>query len=327
MTRLRALFATFLLLLAAPLAAQAPDPAGLWALQADGRVVALIEVRRDSAAPGGWAGAWIRPDRLSITSSHAAYDIGGPVVRRPIRGATTRGDMLILIVQARTPEAEPDTFLFRLIDRDHAEFGWDDPRFPLMALIRADPGAAVASDWAPGEHPLNTPRPSNAEMSAIFEADQADRRPGAGAAIDWSVVGPRDRARQARTLELLNTGALRSGEDFFHAAFIFQHGHEPGDYLIAHTLAVIAGARGRPDAVWIAAATLDRYLQNIGQKQIYGTQFSTPREGATTQEPYDRALISDALRQALGVPPQADQERQRAEFEARARPAGPPPPR
>ena len=46
----------------------------------------------------------------------------------------------------------------------------------------------------------------------------------------------------------------------------------------------------------------------------------------TTQDPYDRALISDALRQALGVPPQAELERRRAEIEAgfRARPATPP---
>ena len=42
----------------------------------------------------------------------------------------------------------------------------------------------------------------------------------------------------------------------------------------------------------------------------------------TTQDPYDRTLVSDALRAALGVPDQAAQERRRAEFEARARAAG-----
>jgi hypothetical protein len=78
-------------------------------------------------------------------------------------------------------------------------------------------------------------------------------------------------------------------------------------------------ARGRPDATWIAAATLDRYLQNIGQPQVYGTQFSTPPGRPTTQEPFNRTLIADRLRIILGVPPLADQEAQRARFEAQAR--------
>jgi len=160
--------------------------------------------------------------------------------------------------------------------------------------------------------------PTNAEMTAIFDADQADRQ-GSGAAIDWSVVGPRDEARRVRTLALLDAGALHSGDDFWHAAFVFQHGAEANDFLLAHTLAIIAAARGRADATWIAAATLDRFLNKIGRAQIYGTQFHSRPGEPTTQEPYDRALVSDALRQALGVPAQAAQERQRAQFEAESR--------
>jgi hypothetical protein len=167
--------------------------------------------------------------------------------------------------------------------------------------------------------------PSNAEMTAIYEADQADRAPG-GAAIDWSVVGPRDEARRARTLALVAAGSLASGDDYWHAAFVLQHGSEPNDFLLAHTFAIIAAARGRPDATWIAAATLDRYLQKSGRPQIYGTQFNTSFETrTTTQDPYDRALVSDALRAALGVPPQADLERRRAEIEASFRARAPAP--
>jgi hypothetical protein len=80
-------------------------------------------------------------------------------------------------------------------------------------------------------------------------------------------------------------------------------------------LATVAVARGRRDATWIAAATLDRYLQAIGRPQVFGTQFTT-RDGRTTQEPYDRALVPDALRGAMGVPPQSEQEKRRAEIEA-----------
>ena len=133
--------------------------------------------------------------------------------------------------------------------------------------------------------------------------------------IDWPVVSPRDQARRAQTKALLDAGKLHSGADFYHAAFIFQHGDSPADFLLGHTLAVVAAARGRADATWIAAATLDRYLQSIGQNQIYGTQFLTPKGKPVTQEPYDRSLVSDALRSALGVPPVSAQEKERQMFE------------
>ena len=63
-----------------------------------------------------------------------------------------------------------------------------------------------------------------------------------------------------------------------------------------------AAAKGNKDAAWIAAATLDRYLQAIGQKQIYGTQDLNRRETGPTMEPYNRELVPDALREMLGVP-------------------------
>lgn len=67
------------------------------------------------------------------------------------------------------------------------------------------------------------------------------------------------------------------------------------------------GSKGDAGAVWIAAATLDRYLQSVGKPQIYGTQFLTPAGKPPTQDPYDRALIGDALRHDLGVPKIANQ--------------------
>jgi hypothetical protein len=190
---------------------------------------------------------------------------------------------------------------------------------PVRSLIAALAGLALSAA-APAEEPRVSPLPTNPEMTRIFEADQAARK--SPAAIDWTKVGPEDAARRKRTKELLDAGALQSGDDYWHAAFVFQHGSRPQDFLLAHTLAVVAAARGRQDATWIAAATLDRYLQNIGQKQIYGTQYrSSPPGSDWTQEPYDRELISDALRQALKVPVQSDQEKRRAEIEARHRPA------
>lgn len=157
--------------------------------------------------------------------------------------------------------------------------------------------------------------PVNAEMTRLFDADQAARKHGFDG--DWDRIEAEDGQRRARTGALIAAGALRSGTDFYHAAYIYQHGGEPDDYLKAHVLATSAVAKGRADAAWIAAATLDRYLKAIGRSQIYGTQYRV-RDGVATQEPYDRALVPDALRAVAGVPLLAEQETERVELEREA---------
>jgi hypothetical protein len=177
---------------------------------------------------------------------------------------------------------------------------------------------AAARDPTGGNRPQSQARQAaNSEMTRIFEADQADR--DNPATIDWAAVGKRDDERRGKTKALLDAGLLKSGDDFWHAAFVFQHGEKPEDFLVAHTLAIIAADRGRRDATWIAAATLDRYLQAVGQKQVYGTQYVNRDGKPTTQEPYDRTTISDALRSAMDVPVLADQEKKRVEIEAKFR--------
>jgi hypothetical protein len=150
-------------------------------------------------------------------------------------------------------------------------------------------------------------------MADIFAADQNARKNPA--AIDWKLLWPEDAARRIETQRLLDSGALTSADDFYHAAYVFQHGDKAEDFLKAHALAVVAVARGKQEATWIAAATLDRYLQRIGQPQIYGTQFRHPPGETWTQEPYSRDLLSDSVRRASGVPPLAAQKDQLREWE------------
>jgi hypothetical protein len=145
---------------------------------------------------------------------------------------------------------------------------------------------------------------SNPEMKRIFDEDQSAREKSN---IDWSVVAPADATRRESTRKLIANGELHTGEDFERAAFVFQHGENPDDYLFAHILASIAVAKGKESALWISSATLDRYLQKIGRSQIFGTQYMRTSSNPWTQEPYDRNLISDALRKEMGVPSQAKQ--------------------
>jgi len=79
-------------------------------------------------------------------------------------------------------------------------------------------------------------------MTAIFDADQAERKVPK---IDWALLNEADRSRRVRTQAMLDAGQLGTADDFYHAAYVFQHGDLPEDFLKAHALAVVAAARGK----------------------------------------------------------------------------------
>ena len=110
-----------------------------------------------------------------------------------------------------------------------------------------------------------------------------------------------DEARRKRTLELIRKGLLHTGADFREAAFVMQHGTTSDDYLLAHSLALAAMAKGDASAAWIAAATLDRFLWSKNLPQIYGTQFKENANGGRTTQPSNDNLIDNHLREQLGV--------------------------
>ena len=174
----------------------------------------------------------------------------------------------------------------------------------MSAVVLAFAAPAFAQD-APSD---NARGQDNAEMAAIFAADRAF----------VEQMHAADAARRVQTRALLDAGALKTGADYRAAAFVFQHGSTPEDYLLAHSLAVAAVAKGDADAAWIAAATLDRYLQMTDKPQIYGTQTRKTRDAPATLEPYDRALVPDSLRAVFGVPPQAEQDARLAAVNAAA---------
>lgn len=328
---IRLLFAALLLLGALPAFAQEQGPAGHWALRVDGRTLLILDLSRTGDRVGFWRGGFRQPRTMRWSGQPGSGTftftrVEGPVIERPMRLAMPRDDGVHIEFATLLP-GQPDSFLFSLAADGSGALDMPGSGLPPLQLVRVGPSESVADGWDPARtYIAGRSWPTNAEMTRIYQADQADRAP-AGPPIDWAVVTPRDQARRARTLALVAAGALASGDDYRHAAFVLQHGGAPDDFLLAHTFAIIAAARGRADATWIAAATLDRYLQKSGRPQIYGTQFNSSNETrTTTQDPYDRTLVSDALRQALGVPPQAELERRRAEIEAGFRaPAAPTP--
>jgi hypothetical protein len=144
------------------------------------------------------------------------------------------------------------------------------------------------------------------------------------------------KVRQAKVKALLAAGELKTGEDFHEAAFIFQHGNNSEDCLFAHVLAMEAVLKGSDEAKWIEAATLDRYLQSIGQPQVFGTQYPLdpnlphqPHPAAGSQgpflagrtlAPYNDQFLPDSARLDFCVPALAQQKQNVAMFNAGKRP-------
>jgi hypothetical protein len=157
--------------------------------------------------------------------------------------------------------------------------------------------------------------PDSEELRRLHDEDQADRTPRV---IDWSVVGPRDRARLKRVKELFATDALRTADDYYHSAMILQHGEAPEDFLLAHEFCVVAMSIGKNDREtrWLAAAAEDRFLMNIGRPQRFGTQFRS--EGAGPLRLYTVSdEMTDALRRLMGVPTLAEAKAQESELNKR----------
>jgi hypothetical protein len=159
---------------------------------------------------------------------------------------------------------------------------------PMAAWpMRSDAGAKVSLDWDPGRtYSLLESSTSSPEMAKIFDEDQRVRL-----GVKWTKeyglkIAPADRQRREKVRDLLVKGELRSGLDFERAAFIFQHGEDSQDFLLAHALALASLARGEKSASWIASVSLDRYLLAIGQPQVLGTQMNSGLDTGL-RKPYD----------------------------------------
>jgi hypothetical protein len=162
-----------------------------------------------------------------------------------------------------------------------------------------------------------------AELKKLFDEDQADRAPAPGKNIDWEAVSKRDDARERRVKELLRSGALQSGADYFHGAMVLQHALEPNDYLLAHELCVVAIGKGEERAKWLAAASLDRFLVAIGRQQRFGTQFISKRSFHPPKLAPVDPDVPDQLRRDFNVPSLAEARAKEAllakEFEEQQR--------
>lgn len=294
--------------------AGAKDLAGSWAVKAGGITIFRFDLSHDR---GSWDARWSRPEKFNF-DGEGFKSVSGPVIILQASRVKVSGiDVEMTFPDASSPEdggdSMPDIFKIHRTSAGQTELEYVGAGFPPFSLI-ADSSPQLTASWAPDRvYTIEIVRQTNPEMTAIFEADQADRKTTPH--ISRNQMRSSDTARRLRVKELMDSGALDSGDDYYHAAFIFQHGISADDILTAHILAMAAISRGKSSAAWIASATLDRYLQTIGRPQVLGTQFKMREDGAVDQEPYLPMLIPDSLRRALNVPTVDEQKAQREQIQ------------
>lgn len=150
-----------------------------------------------------------------------------------------------------------------------------------------------------------TRHPTNTVLLRLFEQDQADRE----ARLPTSALTQRDLERRNTAKKVLAKATLKTADDFYHAAVIFQHGSNASDFAKARALALKALELDNDHSLarWVAAAAEDRRLMAIGKPQLYGTQFKAT-DGHW--ELYDvDPRITDAERAKWNVPPLRDAKR------------------
>jgi hypothetical protein len=290
---------------------------GNWVYRLGPNTFLALHLETENGNPNRLRGYLLHPEHFNLNSPGGSLlkfsNITNQSQRESIISNGWQDGLLRLEDASSNKPGDRDVYLVRLVDATHIDFTLFQP-LPSLRMERTTDQPQLADTWDSAR--TYTPDDfvaDNPQMAQIVAADQADRKDPTH--IDAKKLTSADDGRRNATAVLVREGKLHTGHDFESAALVFQHGKNPDDYLLAHALAMVAISKGQSEAVWISAATLDRYLQSIHQPQIFGTQFRTLGKEPTTQEPYNRNLVSDALRGYMGVPNQAAQETQKHQYD------------
>ena len=89
-------------------------------------------------------------------------------------------------------------------------------------------------------------------------------------------VARRDVVRRQRIGEIFGEGCFSKAEDYAAAALVYQHGDVPDHFYQTFLWSKRAVELGDENQKRMMALGIDRYLVNIGQKQLFGSQATLP---------------------------------------------------
>jgi len=152
----------------------------------------------------------------------------------------------------------------------------------------------------------------NNELLSLYQSDRTEHANQAKFnTAEYKAMRARDRQRQERVMEIITKEEPCSAEDYYHAAWIMNHGETQEDAENAHRLALRGSELGYRPARWLAAASYDRWQMYQGKPQKYGTNYiyDGRKDRLWDVDP----STTDEERQAWDVPPLAEQLRKAEE--------------
>jgi hypothetical protein len=143
----------------------------------------------------------------------------------------------------------------------------------------------------------------NEQIKNIYEEDQNDRKIWEETG-DSGNVKEKDELRRQMVQQMIDSGQLEEGADYYHAAMVFQHGDRPEDFLKSNELAKKAIELGEERGKWMFAASYDRYLTNTkAEFQKYGTQYKKDKDADSWYVYPIDPNTTDEERAKYNVPP------------------------
>lgn len=140
------------------------------------------------------------------------------------------------------------------------------------------------------------------ELAKIVAADQEDRKDwDKKTADEMREVQKRDTKRRKRIGEIFGEGCFSKAEDYAAAALVYQHGNTPDHFYQTFIWSKRAVDLGDENQKRLMALGIDRYLVNIGQKQLFASQANKPNFKADTCwcfEPIESSF-PDSLRKEI----------------------------
>ena len=126
-------------------------------------------------------------------------------------------------------------------------------RWTAVMFFVLSSGIAMAQDSTPNSIA------DNHLLKRLFDADQNDRKNGT---IDQETV-KRDADRRKQVFAELRNGRIRTADDHYYAAMVFQHGESADDIRLAFSMAWISAQmdpKNNDRSLWLSAAAWDRIM-------------------------------------------------------------------
>jgi hypothetical protein len=147
--------------------------------------------------------------------------------------------------------------------------------------------------------------PDNPRLAVLCREDQDDRHGFPNTKRTYEEINQRDEARRQEILALLARGKLRTAQDYFYSAVIFNHGQTNDHYRTASSFAWIAATLDpKPKYLYETASTLDRMMVKRNQPQWYGVQETRDENSKQTGfYPIDDTAVTDEERVRFQIKP------------------------